>query len=80
MNWHNNFLNIVLFFINCCGKIEKRTIIQKTMKQNVNEGESITKKRGPVWKVKVGVFSPVFIGSRIRKIESKFWKFKEILN
>lgn len=50
------------------------------MKSNVNDGESITKKQGPVWRIKVGVYYPVFRDSKIERIEIKRWKIKEILN
>jgi len=50
------------------------------MKSNVNNGESITKSQGPVWRVKVGIIYPIFRNSKIKKIEIKHWKFKEILN
>ncbi len=50
------------------------------MSANVNNGESVTKRRGPVWQVKVEIFYPVFQDSKIERIEIKRWKIREILN
>ncbi|MEZ5105334.1 MAG: hypothetical protein R2757_12620 [Draconibacterium sp.] len=50
------------------------------MNQNVNDGRPIIKRKGPVWNVKVEIYIPVYKGSKIERVETKFWKFKEILN
>ena len=50
------------------------------MNQNVNKGQSLTTRGGPIWRVKVSVYYPIFEDTRIKKIETKQWKFKEILN
>ena len=47
-------------------------------KENGNNLE--VKDRGPIWSVKVGVYSYLADGSRIRNIQAKRWKVKEILN
>jgi hypothetical protein len=53
---------------------------EKTMSRKVNQNEFITKERGPIWSVRVGVYSYLLEGSLIRKLEIKRWKIKEILN
>lgn len=50
------------------------------MNQNVNRGGSATKKKGPVWKVKVQIYSVIPEGLTDKKVQLKFWKIKEILN
>ena len=50
------------------------------MKKNVNDNQSIAKRKGPVWKVKVEVHYPVNEGTPNHRIETKLWKFREILN
>ena len=50
------------------------------MNQNVNNREHLVKQIGPVWKVRVAVYSPVKKESRGLKMETKRWKIKEILN
>lgn len=46
------------------------------MKQNVNKSELITKTKGPVWKIKIGVHALI----SERETESKPWEVKVILN
>jgi len=60
-------------------KAEKQ-FIQKTMSRKVNQNEFLTKESGPIWTVRVGVYSYLLEGSQIRKIQIKRWKIKEILN
>ena len=50
------------------------------MKQNVNKSGLITKIKEPVWKIKVGVHSPISDENKNRKSEAKLWKIKVILN
>lgn len=50
------------------------------MNRKVNHNESVTRERGPIWNVKVGVYSYLLDGSLIRKVQKKRWKIKEILN
>ncbi len=50
------------------------------MNININRGNSTVKIKSLVWKVKVGVYSPVLINQLIIKTESKPWKIKVILN
>ena len=50
------------------------------MNDNVNRGNSTIKTKRLVWKIKVGVYSPVLINQLKIKTESKLWKIKVILN
>ena len=50
------------------------------MNKKDNQNESLTKEQGPIWTVKVGVYSYLLEGSRIRKIQNKRWEIKEVLN
>ncbi len=50
------------------------------MKQNFNRSGSGTKKRGPEWKIKVGVNSPNVYHTQIQETETKLWEIKVILN
>lgn len=50
------------------------------MKNKENGNDFVVKERGPIWSVKVGVYSYLADGSRIRNIQAKRWKVKEILN
>jgi hypothetical protein len=50
------------------------------MNKKINQDESVTKEQGPIWTVKVGVYSYLLEGSRIKKIQNKRWKIKEVLN
>ena len=50
------------------------------MSRKVNQNEFITTENGPIWSVRVGVYSYLLEGSLIRKLEKKRWKIKEILN
>jgi hypothetical protein len=50
------------------------------MNRKIDDNEFIIRKRGPIWSVKVGVYSYLIEGSQIRKIQIKRWKIKEILN
>lgn len=50
------------------------------MKQNVNKSGLIMKMKNPTWKVKVGIQTLTFDNSQNRKVETKLWKIKVILN
>ncbi len=50
------------------------------MNKKVNHNEFSTTERGPIWSVKVGVYSCLLEGILIRKVQMKRWKIKEILN
>jgi len=50
------------------------------MNRKFEENEFIIRERGPIWSVKVGVYSHLLEGSRVRKVETRRWKIKEILN
>jgi hypothetical protein len=50
------------------------------MSRKVNQNEFITKEKGPIWSVRVGVYSYLLEGNLIRKLEKKRWKIKEVLN
>jgi hypothetical protein len=50
------------------------------MNKKVNQNDFLTKERGPIWNVKVGVYSYLLEGATISKIQIKRWKIKEILN
>lgn len=50
------------------------------MSKKVNQNQFITKEGGPIWSVRVGVYSYLAEGRQIRKIQQKRWKIKEILN
>lgn len=50
------------------------------MSKKKNENNYAIKETGPIWNVKVGVYSYLVDGSRIRNIQAKRWKVKEILN
>jgi hypothetical protein len=50
------------------------------MSQDVNGRENLIKRIGPVWKIKVAVYSPVKKAKSEAKVGIKRWKIKEILN
>jgi len=50
------------------------------MNRKVNQNDFLTKKRGPIWNVRVGVYTYLIEGNQIRKLQVKRWKIKEILN
>ncbi len=50
------------------------------MSKKVNQNELIKMKNGPIWSVRVVVYSHLLEGSRISKVQKKRWKVKEILN
>jgi hypothetical protein len=50
------------------------------MNRKVNQNEFLTKETGPIWSVKVGVYSYLIEDSKIRKLQVKRWKIKEVLN
>lgn len=50
------------------------------MNQNVNSRENLIKQIGPVWKVKLAVYSPGKNELFGMKAGIKRWKVKEILN
>ncbi len=50
------------------------------MNKKENEQDFVIRERGPVWNVKVGVYSYLADGFRIRNIQEKRWKVKVILN
>jgi Tfp pilus assembly protein PilP len=50
------------------------------MNKKENEQEFVIREKGPVWNVKVGIYSYFADGFRIRNIQEKRWKVKEILN
>jgi len=50
------------------------------MSRKVNQNDFITRERGPIWNVKVGVYSYLLEGFQVRKVQVKRWKIKEILN
>lgn len=49
------------------------------MSQNINKNRLVTKRKGPVWKAKVGIYSPLVVEGQVR-METRLWKIKEILN
>lgn len=67
-------------FSNLERKSQRKQYILKTMNKKVNQNEFLTKERGPIWSVKVGVYSYLLEGATISKIQIKRWKIKEILN
>ena len=50
------------------------------MKQKINNEENLIKQSGPVWKIKVAVYSSVRKEKNGFKAGVKRWKIKEILN
>lgn len=50
------------------------------MNRKENDQDFAIREKGPVWSVKVGVYSYLVDGFRIRNIQAKRWKVKEILN
>jgi hypothetical protein len=50
------------------------------MNRKFDENEFIIRERGPIWSVKVGVYTYLLEGSQVLKVEVKRWKIKEILN
>ena len=50
------------------------------MSRKVNQDEFLTKERGPIWSVRVGVYSYLLEGSQIKELQIRRWKIKEILN
>lgn len=50
------------------------------MNQNVDRKGSVTRKRGPVWKAKVSIYTVNADGTPFKGAETKLWKIKEILN
>jgi len=61
-------------------KKSEKQFIQKTMSRKVNQDEFLTKERGPIWSVRVGVYSYLLEGSQIKELQIRRWKIKEILN
>ena len=50
------------------------------MNRKENEHDFAVGEKGPVWSVKVGVYSYLLEGSRVKNVKAKRWKIKEILN
>jgi hypothetical protein len=50
------------------------------MSSKVNQDEFLTKKRGPIWSVRVGVYTHLLEGLQIKDLQIRRWKIKEILN
>ncbi len=50
------------------------------MNKNVDRGNSITKTKKPVWKIKVGVSSRMLATQFSINTETKLWEIKVILN
>ncbi len=50
------------------------------MNQNVNSRDNLIKPIGPIWKIKVAVYSPAKKEKSKAKVGIKRWKIKEILN
>ncbi len=50
------------------------------MNRTESERDFVIREKGPVWSVKVGVYSYLTDGFRIKNIQAKRWKVKEILN
>ncbi|HSO89484.1 MAG TPA: hypothetical protein VLQ91_23225 [Draconibacterium sp.] len=50
------------------------------MNRKSNDNGFVTKEKGPIWNVKVGVYTYLLEGSHVKKIQSRRWKIKEILN
>lgn len=77
MLWQNFCKSDHSTSVNSCRNSETK---QKTMNKKENEQEFVIREKGPVWNVKVGVYSYLADGFRIRNIQEKRWKVKEILN
>jgi hypothetical protein len=73
--WSINYL-----YHNLYREKSEKQIIKKTMNKKVNQNEFLTKESGPIWTVRVAVYSYLLEGSQIRKVQIKRWKIKEILN
>jgi hypothetical protein len=50
------------------------------MSRKVDDNDFIIREKGPIWSVKVGVYSYLLEGSFVRKVQIKRWKIKEVLN
>jgi hypothetical protein len=50
------------------------------MNGKVNQDEFLTKERGPIWSVRVGVYTHLLEGWQIKDLKIRRWKIKEILN
>ena len=50
------------------------------MSKKVNQDEFLTKERGPIWSVRVGMYSHLLEGSQIKEVKIRRRKIKEILN
>ena len=50
------------------------------MNKKFNPNEFLTKEQGPIWTVKVQVYSYLLEDSKIKELHNKRWKIKEILN
>jgi hypothetical protein len=50
------------------------------MNNNENNNQKIAVGKVAVWNIKVAVFEPAMILSRLMPAESKYWKLKVVLN
>jgi hypothetical protein len=53
---------------------------QCAMNNNENNNQKIAVGKVAVWNIKVAVFEPAMILSRLMPAESKYWKLKVVLN
>jgi len=50
------------------------------MNKKIKQNEFLTTEQGPIWTVKVQVYSYLLEGSHVKELHNKRWKIKEILN
>jgi hypothetical protein len=53
---------------------------QCAMNNNENNNQKVAPGKVAVWNIKVEVFEPAMILSRLMPAESKYWKLKVVLN
>lgn len=50
------------------------------MNYNEKENQKVAAGKTAIWNIKVAVFEPAMIFSRLLPAESKYWKLKVVLN
>jgi len=50
------------------------------MKYNENNNQKVATGKVAIWNIKVAVFEPAMISSRLLPAEKKYWKLKVVLN
>lgn len=69
-----NYLLCFLYYALC----QREHIFSEN--QNIDNSGAITKKKGLVWRIKVGVYFPIVDRLQDQETETKLWEIKVILN